>query len=373
MSAESDHGLGIAIEVRRGELADTREAPLPAADLTPGEALLRVDCFAMTSNNVTYAALGEAMRYWQFFPASEQGWGRVPAFGFADVVASAADGLQAEERIYGYLPMATHLRVRPGRVEADGFTDGAEHRSELPGFYNRYLRTAADPGYDPEREAEQMLFRPLFATSFLIADALAEASFHGAQSVVLSSASSKTAYGTAFLLAQRDDVEVIGLTSASNAAFVEALGCYDRVLTYDAVSDLSPSQSVAYVDMSGDAALRSALHLGLKDSLALDLIVGATHHDALGGDPGLPGPAPAFFFAPDRARQRTADWGAAGLDERIAEAWSTFLPFVTRDDGPAVLKVSRAAGPQAAQDTWRALVAGRSRPDEGHVVSVHPA
>ena len=48
---------------------------------------------------------------------------------------------------------------------------------------------------------------------------------------LLSSASSKTAYGTAFQLAKCEDVHVVGLTSARNVAFCQSLGCYDAVLT----------------------------------------------------------------------------------------------------------------------------------------------
>src|SRR3712207_7922901 len=45
------------------------------------------------------------------------------------------------------------------------------------------------------------LFRsPLFLTSFMLADQLEDNRFFGARALVLSSASSKTAYGTAFLL-----------------------------------------------------------------------------------------------------------------------------------------------------------------------------
>ena len=173
------------------------------------------------------------------------------------------------------------------------------------------MRTAADPGYDPALEDLQMLMRPLFATSFLIDDALADAGFHGADAVVLSSASSKTAYGTAYLLAERGSVEVIGLTSPGNADFVRGLGLYDRVVEYGDAAGLTGR--VAYVDLSGDGALRAALHRALGERLALDLIVGFTHHEALTADQAdLPGPAPEGFFAPGRAQVRTQAMGRAG-------------------------------------------------------------
>jgi hypothetical protein len=70
----------------------------------------------------------------------------------------------------------------------------------------------------------QALLRPLFITSWLIDDFLADNDFFGARVMLLSSASSKTAYGTAFQLAQRDGIEVVGLTSPGNVAFCESPG-----------------------------------------------------------------------------------------------------------------------------------------------------
>ena len=74
---------------------------------------------------------------------------------------------------------------------------------------------------------------------------------------MLSSASSKTAFGLAHLLHTRDNgIKVIGLTSAGDTAFVKSLGCYDEVVTYDSVNSLPADSPVAYVDMAGSSALR---------------------------------------------------------------------------------------------------------------------
>src|SRR4249920_1934332 len=98
---------GSVVEVHREDHAQTRVVDGPGADTEPadGEALLRVDTFALTANNVTYAVLGDFLQYWKFFPGSEEGWGRVPVWGFADVVASRAEGVEEGARLWGYLPM----------------------------------------------------------------------------------------------------------------------------------------------------------------------------------------------------------------------------------------------------------------------------
>ena len=84
--------------------------------------LLAIDRFSFTANNITYAALGDAFKYWNFFPA-EHPWGQIPVWGFADVAASRHPEITEGTRVYGYLPMARQLKVEPGRVSKSGFTD----------------------------------------------------------------------------------------------------------------------------------------------------------------------------------------------------------------------------------------------------------
>ena len=163
------------------------------------------------------------MSYWDFFPA-EDGWGRVPMWGFAEVEQSAAEGVEPGMRVYGYLPPSSQLVVTPAGPNERGFVDGSPHRAALPAVHQRYLATEADPFYRADTEELQMLLRPLFFTSFLIDDQLVDEGLAARGPVVISSASSKTAIAAAFLLAQREGVELVGLTSARNAEFVEGLG-----------------------------------------------------------------------------------------------------------------------------------------------------
>ena len=114
--------------VKRDDFRDTKipESETPAPE--PGQALLRVDTFGLTANNVTYAVFGEGMNYWDFFPAAD-GWGRVPMWGFAEVEESEAEGVEPGTRLFGYLPPSSHLIVTPVAVEGGGFVDGSPHRS----------------------------------------------------------------------------------------------------------------------------------------------------------------------------------------------------------------------------------------------------
>lgn len=326
----------------------------------PGEAVLELERFGLTSNNVTYAVMGDAMSYWRFFPADE-GWGRIPVWGFAHVTASAHDETPAGTRVYGYFPISTHLLVRPKPADGGGFVDTTPHRVDLPAVYNAYAPAPPEPS---EGDDLQVLFRPLFGTSFLIDDQLDEGGFHDSASVWLSSASSKTALSTAFLLSRREGIEVVGLTSAGRAEFVRGLGVYDRVVAYDELEE-APRERAVYVDISGDAELRGRVHRHLGDELAHDWLVGASHWDRVFADPGaLPGPAPEMFFAPARFAKRLEDWGADGVQSRTAEAWGPFAEWAS-----GWLEVERGAGPADIERLYLKLVDGEAPSDAGYVLA----
>jgi hypothetical protein len=347
-------------DLHRGEIVEVH-----APDLEPGQVRVAVDAFALTANNVTYAALGDLLQYWSFFPAPD-GWGRVPVWGFGDVVESTLDDVEVGTRLYGYFPMSDELVITPGRVTAHELTDTAAHRAPMAAAYNRYERVPTGEERDPAAEARRMLLYPLFFTSFLIDDALADDDFGGAGTVVLSSASSKTAIGTAFQL-RSSGVDVVGLTSAGNVDFVTGLGIYDRVLTYDDVESLG-AEPAAYVDIAGNAAVTAAVHHHYGDALTISLIVGDTHWDD-GAEPsgGLPGPEPAFFFAPTQITKRNEDWGRDGLQERVEAAWSAYTEWA---DG--WLTIERRSGAEAALATFSELVENRADPSVGFVVSMRP-
>jgi hypothetical protein len=351
--------------VKRDDLHASRFVSDAKPALQSGQALLEIDAFGLTSNNITYAVFGEAMSYWSFFPA-EEGWGRVPVWGFAEVVASGDTALEEGLRIFGYFPPSTHLVVAPERIDSRGFVDASPHRASLPSAYNGYARVDADPAYERGFEDQQMLLWPLYFTSFLLDDFLAGEELFGARTAVLSSASSKTALAAAFLLARREGIEVIGLTSAGNVGFVEDTGVYDRVVTYDDLESL-PEGAAVYVDMAGNADVRAAVHARYGDSLTHSAVVGGTHWDRIAGESGapLPGPRPEFFFAPDHVSRRTADWGREGLERRVADAWRPFVDWTT-----GWLEVVHGQGPEAVEAAYLELLEGRAEPAKGHVLSL---
>lgn len=345
---------GVRLEVVRADLHTTRvveETVAPAAD---GEVVVRVDAFGLTANNISYAVFGDLLGYWGFFP-SEGEWGQVPAWGFATVVDSASDVLGEGERLFGYVPMADHLRLRPRSGGEGQVVDTSEHRATLPPAYNAYRRVSADPLYVPSNEDAQVVLWPLFFTGFVLDGFLAEEDAFGAGTVVLSSASSKTAIATAFCLARRGGVEVVGLTSPGRTAMVEALGLYDRVVAYDAVADL-PVEPAVYVDFAGDTQVRADVHRHYGDALAHSAIVGGTHWQAA-APAEVPGVEPQFFFAPDH-------WGP-DAEAALPEAWRAFAAGL---DG--WMRFEHRRGIDAVRAAFLDTLDGRIDPAVGLVLSV---
>ncbi|ANY20513.1 hypothetical protein A6F68_02005 [Tsuneonella dongtanensis] len=341
--------------------AEIVEAAMPA--LADGAVRLAIESFSVTSNNVTYAAMGDAFRYWNFFPAPE-GYGIVPMWGHAWVIESRCPDIAVGERVYGYLPMATHLDVIPGKVSPSGFTDTAGHRQPMSPVYNQYARLAADPEHDPSREAERMVFGPLFKTGFLIESFMRREAWFGAEQVILTSASSKTALSLASVARHRSpEVARIGLTSASNVDFVSSTGLYDRVIAYDTIDELPKVPSVS-VDFAGNADVLRAIHTHLESGLRYSCLVGATHLDArTGATADLPGPSPQLFFAPDHAVALFKEVGPAMASQQIAESMHRFL-----SDTAGTVEIERRRGLEAARDVFVEMLGGSVDPKVGIVI-----
>lgn len=339
--------------VDRGDLTRTSLVETdPDAPLAEGEALLEVESFALTANNVTYGAVGDQIGYWKFFPAPA-GQGRIPVWGYARVVRSNAADAPEGLRLFGYWPMSSHTVARLSK-RGVGYVEVSAHRAELPPTYNAYQ--AAEPAGDDDWRS---LLRPLFMTSFLLDDQLADTPL---SALVLSSASSKTAMGLAWL-ARRRGVKVIGLTSPAHVALLERTGLYDAVVPYDQDRGIEASGPVGYVDFAGRGAVTAGVHAALGEALTVSLGVGITHWDAMAAPrPQVPGVTPVFFFAPDRIRQRAQDWGMAELDARFRAALAEFIA------GNPWLTLKHHAGPTALQAIYAEVVAGKVQPDEGHIV-----
>jgi hypothetical protein len=227
--------------------------------------------------------------------------------------------------------------------------DTAPHRAALSPVYNRYLSVGE------EADDAALVMRPLFGASVVL-----DLELEGATgTVVLTSASSKTAYGLAHLLRERS-VRTVGLTSRARRAWVEGLGLYDAVLGYDEIDRLDVTGGAVLVDLAGDRTLVRRVHERLGDALARSILVGFTHRDSAVDDAPLPGPVPRFFFAPDEIVRRGREFG-----RRYGEAWRGFAPVVEK-----TMRIERVTDGDGLVRVYRALLAGCADPAVGYVVSL---
>jgi hypothetical protein len=349
--------------ISKKDLRETRIVESAPSALADGAVRLKLELFALTANNITYAMMGEGvLGYWDFFPGPED-WGRPPVWGFARVIESKAPGVAEGARFYGYYPISESFDARAIAKPA-GFIDAAPHRAAKAIFYNQYLNTATDPAYDAAYEPEQTLFRPLYATGWWAADCINQTA---PRAVIISSASSKTALATAHQLKAVSSAQRIGLTSARNAAYVAETGLYDRVIAYDDIASLAADAPAVYVDFLGRDELTRAVHTKLGESLTRSIIIGATDWaDKPGGlappQTPLPGPTPEFFFVPTYALERM-------------KADPTLGPAMMRDlrafyaASRSIVRAQRLSGADAIQQSWARLAAGDVSPREGLVLS----
>ncbi|WP_299074028.1 DUF2855 family protein [uncultured Paraglaciecola sp.] len=318
--------------IEKAKLENTKviEKEFTSAQLKSDEVLLESDAFGFSANNITYAVFGDKMGYWGFFPADDT-WGIVPMWGFATVRESKHPEVKVGEKVYGYLPMASHLVITAGKTSPTHFFDISEKRNSISPVYDNYVRCASDPGYQFDREVWQLNYRPLFMTSFVLDDLVGEglmAAKPPVTQVLITSASSKTAYGAAHLLMKHKkdrglDYQVIGLTSANNKAFTQDLGCYDKVLSYDDIAQLGKEQVSWVLDFAGNKGLLLNLQTQFADKLDKLVLIGSTDVDAQQDKPD--GHLDSeFFFAPSQIKKRTGEWGHAGFAERYASAWQSF-------------------------------------------------
>jgi len=361
-------GDAVDVEILKTDFAVTRTLSLAPAALGPAQVRLRVDRFGLSTNNISYAQSAAFLQYWEFFPSTgpEGGlWGRLPVWGFGDVVESNCAELAVGTRLFGYFPMSNELIITPNVNSASTVIDMSAHRAQLPSAYNSFRVCAVDPLFGEDREAQIMLLYPLYFTSFVVDDFIEDDEELQKAQVIISSASAKTAIGAA-QLAHRRGAHVVGVTSKGNADFVRALGVYDEVLLYDQVGEIAPVPSV-YVDITGNQDLCYRIHTHLGNSLLHSMVVGGT----MMGQPQtphptpLPGPTPTFLFAPSRIKLRTGQWGVDELNRRVAAAWEAFV-----DSTDAWLRLETYEGLGEAERVYQQLLAGIMDPAVGYDIQL---
>ncbi|MEZ4888492.1 MAG: DUF2855 family protein [Chitinophagales bacterium] len=352
--------------IHKTQLNKTQQTTDSKPELEEGEILFKIDRYALTTNNITYAVCGFNLKYWDFFPSKIEGWGIIPVWGFAEVVESRHAAIEVGERCYGYFPMADYLKVTAGKISEYGFSDVVAHRRALSPIYNYYTRLAADPSFDEVLADYLPIIKPLFATSFLIYHFLKESQFFEAEQVILTSASSKTALALAYMLKQEqaaDGKKIIGLTSARNVDFVASTGYYDLVMTYDDYAEKLTITPSAIVDFAGNATLLQDCNGVLGDDLKNIVLVGLTDWQSDKSFKEVP--KSAFFFAPTHIQQKYQEWGAEKTNSLLNSALMGFVKDVKN-----MIELEYVTDKDTLTQLYLEMLGGKVNPKKGYIVKI---
>ena len=353
-------------EVEKQNLNQTRfVSDELSTELAENELLLSIDKVALTANNISYGVAGDTLGYWRFFPAKEEQWGRIPAMGYATVMLSNHPDINVGERVWGFFPFASHVKVVAGYVSAGRFMDVSEHRKGLSPVYATLDRVSANPFYKEENEAYEMLLRGLYTTSWLVDDFMYDHQYFGAEQYLITSASSKTSIALAFAIKERGERKAIGLTSEANKVFVTGLNCYDQVISYQDLTELDKNKTSILVDMAGSNTLLTNIHQHFDAQLTYSCRIGATHHDELFAGGKLQGPEPIFFFAPTQLEKRSQDWGKGEVMKRIAESLLRYMQF-----GRQFLTIRHSTTQEALVDIYSKVLEGSADAAIGEILTV---
>jgi hypothetical protein len=360
-------GANLQFIVDRKNLRQSKfvETELPT-ELSGGKLIVKVERFAFTANNILYAVLGERLRYWDHFPASG-GDGIIPVCGLGQVLESTHPGIRVGERLYGYFPMARYVVIEPADIEDRRFRDAAPHRQSAAATYNVYIRITGDSSFEGRLGDFQALVRPLIKTAFLAATFFAESKFFGAKQVVLSSASSKTSLGLAYLLHNNHrEVRVVGLTSLKNVEFLKSTGLYDSIVTYDKIPSLTKEDAAIFFDVAGNANVRLEIHRHFGDMLKHSAMVGFAHWDSPPSNEALPGPKHELFFGPSHITRLHEKWGVSEFDRRFEAVAPGFIEALDR-----WIHLVGSQSREDVQSIYLKYVEGTAPADIGYIFSLH--
>ena len=200
-----------------------------------------------------------------------------------------------------------------------------------------------------------LALRQSFWLSFLLADFLGEREYFGADVLVLSSASSKSALGTAHLLSERSAHRlVIGLTSAARREAVADTEAYGQVATYEEIAAL-PGGTAVFLDFAGRPELTAAVHRHYGTHLRHSALAGFTQGPGAGAGGHLPGPAPELFSVPEYILTRAHEVGMRALGQRFEEELVEFASWCA-----PWLRLEYVVGADGVADTYRSILDGSS-------------
>lgn len=260
--------------------------------------------------------------------------------------------------------MSSYLIVKPENIKPFGFIDGTTHRKPLPPIYNFYAKKPES--FSDVEKGYYSIIKPLFTTAFLNYLFLEEENFFEAEQILLTSASSKTALGIAYMLfsnKEQHGKKIIGLTSSKNKVFLQETGLYDQIFSYDELDNI-PSLKTTMVDLGGNIELLLKINNQLNEHLRFTSLIGLADWKSAGDMKQVPNSK--FFFAPDYATKLFQKLGPDVANEQINKTQENFTELA--QNWIDLKFVHFEAG---IKDLYLNMLDGKVDPSKGYVVLVN--
>ncbi|KAI1436836.1 hypothetical protein GGR50DRAFT_686191 [Xylaria sp. CBS 124048] len=394
--------------------------PSPAyPPLGPSALRIRTKVLGLSVNNFTYARLGFLANWWNVHPLpagtpapydDPAKYGRLAAWGWAEVLESTHDGVPAGSFLWGYQSIGTlaqDLTVRDAEVPGHIIVT-SEYRQNVMQIYNRYFAVTGatadalrkDIDGKSENPAYDALVRVMFETAYLLnryafgSSATPPSTLPGAApwtheqadikgaTIIAFAPGSKVglcfAHELRYSRAQDERVrQVIGAASEQSKSFVERTGLYDTVVStaespIDVLAQLgvASDEKVLLADFGGRANICAAWAkiLQQKYKRLMVLPVGNDVAEVSPADVLAAMQAAAGVTLPnanDLREQAMKQEGEKKYYDELESAWKSF-----RDVGLKGFKASWGTGMQDVKLGWERLAQGKVKPDEGLVYVV---
>ena len=280
-------------------------------------------------------------------------------WGFAEVERSEAEGVEPGTRVFGYLPPSSHLvgdagRRRRGRLRRRLAAPGraALRLPPLPGDRRRSVLPRRHRG-DPDAAAAALLH--------LVPDRR-PARRRGADDA-------RPDPDLQRLEQDRDRRRLPARAARRGRAGRPHLAAQRRVrrgpgdlrphrrLRRDRLARAAAPPPSSTSPATARCAARSTRTTATSSSTAWRW-ASPTGRSSAPAPASCPAHSPSFFFAPDRVIKRAEDWGRAGLETRVADAWHPFCEWTG-----GWLETIPGKGFDAVRDAYLDVLEGRVDPD----------
>ena len=260
--------------------------------------------------------------------------------------------------------------------------------------YNQITRCSYDPQYSPSPAIEDltMLYRPLFWTAYWCEDWLFSSKYRGSNHILISSASSKTAFCLAYVIGKRvargeiSGIRIVGLTSKRNLAFTKGLSLYDEVLDYDSFTPTSfPARGTekwSYVDVAGNENLNERVFSLFGSRLVARIALGLTNLSPSSPEASTKWSTNTFkdnaaesspassatleqFFLPEWLVVRRQQLSIAQITNLQSQAWKELMR-----DCDKWVNMDRVFGGEGVKAAYEDVIKGDLGPDRGLIWSL---